>query len=99
MDAVFLVFAAAMVLVVVCFLANGLLLVYQAEAMVVERLGRFHAVLTPGLQLTIPVLDKPRPVIWRLVTEGPGGTPVIRVQISVHRSAPAGLQYLQAKRV
>jgi regulator of protease activity HflC (stomatin/prohibitin superfamily) len=79
---VFLIVSAAVVLVVVCFLANGLLLVYQAEAMVVERLGRFHAVLTPGLQLIIPVLDKPRAVIWRMTTEGPDGATVIKMQTS-----------------
>ena len=82
MDMVFLVIAVAVVVVVIYFLANGVLLVHQAEAMVVERLGRFHAVLSPGLQLIIPMLDKPRPVIWRMATEGPGGATVIRVQTS-----------------
>jgi hypothetical protein len=38
---VFLIVSAAVVLVVIYFLGNSVLLVHQAEAMVVERLGRF----------------------------------------------------------
>ena len=44
--------------VVVAFLIEGVRIVPQQSAYVVERLGRFHAVLEPGLNLIIPFLDR-----------------------------------------
>lgn len=36
---------------------TGVVFVPQQEAWVVERMGRFHSVLDPGVNLLIPVLD------------------------------------------
>ncbi|CAF0898349.1 unnamed protein product [Brachionus calyciflorus] len=36
----------------------GILFVPQQEAWVVERMGRFHKILSPGLNFLIPVIDK-----------------------------------------
>ncbi|HJW11384.1 MAG TPA: stomatin-like protein [Albitalea sp.] len=44
--------------VVVAFVIEGVRIVPQQYAFVVERLGRFHAVLEPGLNLIIPFLDR-----------------------------------------
>ncbi|HEX2649094.1 MAG TPA: SPFH domain-containing protein [Burkholderiales bacterium] len=44
--------------VVVAFVIEGVRIVPQQYAFVVERLGRFHAVLDPGLNLIIPFLDR-----------------------------------------
>src|SRR5688572_2208128 len=44
--------------VVVAFVIEGVRIVPQQFAYVVERLGRFHAVLEPGLNLIIPFLDR-----------------------------------------
>jgi regulator of protease activity HflC (stomatin/prohibitin superfamily) len=44
--------------VVVAFVIEGVRIVPQQSAFVVERLGRFHAVLEPGLNLIIPFLDR-----------------------------------------
>ncbi|KPK08103.1 MAG: stomatin 2 [Betaproteobacteria bacterium SG8_39] len=44
--------------VVVVFVIEGVRIVPQQSAFVVERLGRFHAVLEPGLNLIIPFLDR-----------------------------------------
>jgi regulator of protease activity HflC (stomatin/prohibitin superfamily) len=44
--------------VVVAFVIEGVRIVPQQSAYVVERLGRFHAVLEPGLNLIIPFLDR-----------------------------------------
>ncbi|MCX7960990.1 MAG: paraslipin [Burkholderiales bacterium] len=44
--------------VVVAFVIEGVQIVPQQHAFVVERLGRFHAVLEPGLNLIIPFLDR-----------------------------------------
>ncbi|MBH5329561.1 SPFH/Band 7/PHB domain protein [Eikenella sp. S3360] len=44
--------------VVVVFGFKAITIVPQQEAYVVERLGRFHAVLNPGLNFLIPFLDR-----------------------------------------
>jgi len=43
---------------VVAFVIEGVRIVPQQFAYVVERLGRFHGVLEPGLNLIIPFLDR-----------------------------------------
>ena len=44
--------------VIVVFTIEGVRIVPQQSAWVVERLGKFHAVLEPGLNLIIPFLDR-----------------------------------------
>lgn len=53
MDIVALVLLAVIAIVI----AKGVRVVPQQNAWVVERLGRFHAVLAPGLNLVIPFID------------------------------------------
>ena len=43
---------------VVAFIMEGVRIVPQQSAYVIERLGRFHGVLEPGLNLIIPFLDR-----------------------------------------
>src|SRR6266581_2251602 len=51
---------AALVLVV---LARTVRIVPQARAGVIERLGRYHRTLNPGLALVVPFVDRLRPLI------------------------------------
>jgi len=44
--------------VVIAFVIEGVRIVPQQSAWVVERLGRFHSTLEPGLNLIIPFLDR-----------------------------------------
>ena len=44
--------------VVLAFIVEGVRIVPQQSAWVVERLGKFHSTLEPGLNLIIPLLDK-----------------------------------------
>ena len=55
------VFAAA----VGIFLAKGLVIVQQSEAMVIERLGEYSRTLEQGLHLLIPFIDQPRAIQMR----------------------------------
>ncbi len=55
-----LVIVVAFVLVT---LARSLRIIPQASAGVVERLGRYHKTLEPGLNLLIPYIDRLRPLI------------------------------------
>lgn len=52
--------------VVAFFLIAGLRTVPQAQVMVIERLGKFHSVLTSGLNVIVPFVDRSRPIILRV---------------------------------
>ncbi|HEU0199927.1 MAG TPA: stomatin-like protein [Burkholderiaceae bacterium] len=43
---------------VIVFIAKSVTIVPQQHAWVVERLGKFHATLTPGLKIVIPFIDR-----------------------------------------
>ncbi len=53
----------AVVVIIAAFLVRGIRIVPQANAVVVERLGRYHRTLDAGLNLIIPFLDRPKPRI------------------------------------
>lgn len=55
------------VLFVVVLLFKGIIVVRQAEVMIVERLGRYHRTLTSGINIIVPLVDKPRAIDWRFV--------------------------------
>src|SRR5881396_2160185 len=58
-----LVVALVVALLVLIGLARTVRIVPQARARVVERLGRYHRTLTPGLALVMPFIDRLRPLI------------------------------------
>src|SRR5262245_3547645 len=58
-----LIVVVAVVLFVVIVLAKTIKIIPQARAGVVERLGRFHKTLNPGLALVVPFVDKLLPMI------------------------------------
>ena len=61
----FVVVLAILVFVAVT-IAKGVRLVPQGEEWIVERLGKYHSTLKPGLNIVIPYLDK---VSYQLVTK------------------------------
>jgi regulator of protease activity HflC (stomatin/prohibitin superfamily) len=48
----------AIFVVAIIFVVKAIRVVPQQRAFVIERLGRFHAVLEPGLRFTIPFVDR-----------------------------------------
>ena len=60
--------AAVIVLIVIAVvvlvtIAQGVRIVPQARAGIVERLGRFHRTLEPGLALVVPYVDRVKPLL------------------------------------
>ena len=50
--------ALVLVIVAVIFIARSVKVVPQQHAWVVERLGKYHGTLTPGLNILVPFVDK-----------------------------------------
>ncbi|MDX9752208.1 MAG: SPFH domain-containing protein [Flavobacteriales bacterium] len=72
-------FVLVLLAIFVAFIvAKGLRIVQQSEAMVIERLGKFHKLLAPGINIIIPVVDKPREIIFRFSRELPDGNKYVQ---------------------
>jgi len=52
-------------LFVIFLVAKGIVVVKQAEVMVLERLGKYSRTLGPGLHIIWPIIDKSRNINWR----------------------------------
>src|SRR5215217_6600049 len=58
-----LIVAAVLILFALFVAARTIRIIPQARAGVVERLGRYHRTLTPGLAIVIPFVDRVKPLI------------------------------------
>src|SRR5947209_5600445 len=63
----------AIALVAISIVAKGVRVVQQAQTMIIERLGRYHRTLASGVNLIIPIIDKPRAIDWHQVIVTPAG--------------------------
>ena len=70
---IFGVVIAGVVLFFIVFLIKSVYMVRQAEAIIIERLGKFERILRPGLHVVIPFLERPRNVVWTYVRDVDGG--------------------------
>jgi len=57
------VLAIAVVILVLVVIGRSIRIIPQASAGIVERLGRYHKTLNPGLNLLVPFVDRLRPLI------------------------------------
>ena len=60
-----IIVAGVILVLVVLIIMAGVKVVPQSETKVVERLGKFHSVLQPGLNFIIPFIDKPKTIYTR----------------------------------
>ena len=63
----------ALVAFVVIILVRGIKVIRQAETVIIERLGRYHRTLESGINVIVPLIDKPRPIDWRFIKTDPSG--------------------------
>jgi len=75
MEIILIAIIAFLILVIIW---AGVKVVPQSETRVVERLGRFHSVLAPGLNFIIPFIDKPKTIYPRRVESSIGGRTVVK---------------------
>ncbi|MCQ2738804.1 MAG: SPFH/Band 7/PHB domain protein [bacterium] len=61
----FILIAFALIIV-----AKGVVIVQQAEVIIIERLGKFHKILSSGVNFIIPVIDAPRAIDWKSQQRG-----------------------------
>ena len=57
----------------IIFVSKGVIIVKQAEVVIIERLGKFERVLESGLNLIFPILETPRPIAWKVTQKSIDG--------------------------
>lgn len=72
-----LIILGLLVILAIVIISAGVKVVPQSETRVIERLGRFHSVLAPGLNFIIPFIDRPKLIYTRKV-ETSGGRHYVR---------------------
>ncbi len=60
-----LILVSVLVALVIIFVAKGLIIVRQAEVVVIEQLGKYHKTLVSGVNIIIPIIQRPRTMEWR----------------------------------
>lgn len=74
-----LILAVVVVILAIVIISAGVKVVPQSETRVVERLGRFHSVLSPGLNFIIPFIDRPKMIFTRRIETNVAGRTVVRM--------------------
>ena len=59
----FFYFLIAIAIVAIIIVKMALVIIPQSETKIIERLGRYHATLKPGINLIIPFIDKAKNVV------------------------------------
>lgn len=60
------------------FIAKGFVIINQAEAMVVERLGKYSKTFSSGMNLIWPIIDRPQVITWKYTEETDEGDVITR---------------------
>jgi regulator of protease activity HflC (stomatin/prohibitin superfamily) len=63
----------AIAILAILFTSAGIRIVQQSETVIIERLGKYHKTLQAGINIIIPIVDRPRTIIWRFNKEGYDG--------------------------
>ena len=63
-----------LIVLAIVFVCKGVVIVQQAEVVIVERLGKFDRVLQSGFNFIIPVIEAPRAIDWKTTQRGFDGS-------------------------
>ena len=55
----------ALIVFIIVIITKGIVIVKQAQVVIVERFGKYLQILTPGINWIIPIMDKPHLMEWR----------------------------------
>ena len=73
-------FSLFLIALAIIFVIKGVIIVQQAEVVIVERLGKFDRVLESGFNFIIPILEAPRAIDWKTTQRGFDGSTYSLIQ-------------------
>src|SRR5947207_15595135 len=92
-----LIVPAAIALFAISIVSRGIRIVQQAQTMIIERLGKYHRTLSSGVNLIIPIIDKPRAIYLLQVIVTPAGVTIVRHFRSVKLDLPVSWYVLSTQ--
>lgn len=63
-----------LVALAVVYVLKGVVIVQQAEVVIIERLGKYERTLQSGFNFIFPILEAPRGMLWRVTQKGLDGS-------------------------
>ena len=63
-------FTLFLLILAIIFVIKGVIIVQQAEVVIIERLGKFDRVLESGFNFIVPFMDAPRAIDWKVTQKG-----------------------------
>ncbi|QTX31787.1 SPFH/Band 7/PHB domain protein [Aminithiophilus ramosus] len=69
----------ALVALVVILVVSGIRIVPQSQRVIIERLGKFHKILEPGINVIFPILDREKSIVW--IVAGKGTRPTSKLDM------------------
>ncbi len=66
-------FLFLLLVLAIVFVAKGVIIVQQAEVVIIEFLGKYSRTLESGLNFIIPIVESPRGVAWKITQKGIDG--------------------------
>jgi len=73
-----LIVVGVLALLAIVIVRRTIVVVRQAQTMVIERLGKYSRSLTSGINLVVPFFDQPRALDWHSVISLPSGETITR---------------------
>jgi regulator of protease activity HflC (stomatin/prohibitin superfamily) len=73
-----LIVVGVIALLAIVIVRRTIVVVRQAQTMVIERLGKYSRSLSSGMNLVVPFLDQPRALDWHSVISLPSGETITR---------------------
>jgi regulator of protease activity HflC (stomatin/prohibitin superfamily) len=73
-----LIVAVVIAGVAILVVRGTIIVVRQAQTMVVERLGKYNRTLSSGINLIVPFIDQPRAIDWHQIISLPSGETMTR---------------------
>lgn len=68
-------FAIFLLVLAIAFILKGIVIVQQAEVVVIEKLGKFEGkILQSGLNWILPIVEAPRAIDWKTIQRGFDGS-------------------------
>ncbi len=74
-------FPLLLLILLIVFLAKGIVIVKQSEVIIVERLGRYNRTLQSGIGFIVPILEKVRFIEWRTLRTNMQGQTVVTTRM------------------
>src|SRR5574344_543404 len=69
-----MVFLLVLIALAIIYVMKGIVIVKQAEVVIIERFGKFEKVLQSGLNFIFPIFENPRGMTWRVTQKSANGS-------------------------